>query len=74
MSAMPSLSSCMPGAPAPEAAWYVLIMTRLMPYFLCMGARAMSAMAVVQLGFATSFLPLVAPMLISGMHSGTSSL
>ena len=33
----------------------------------------MRAMEVVQLGFAISFLPFVAPTFISGTHNGTSS-
>ena len=38
-----------------------------------MGARAIRAIEVVQLGLAISFLPFVASILISGTHNGTSS-
>ena len=72
--AMPSFNSCIPGAPAPDAAWYVLMMARLILYFLWMGQSAMRAMAVVQLGLAISFFPLAAAMLISGITNGTASL
>mmetsp|Transcript_38650 Transcript_38650/g.125011 ORF Transcript_38650/g.125011 Transcript_38650/m.125011 type:complete len:345 (+) Transcript_38650:533-1567(+) len=73
---VPSSSSAMPGAPAPEAAWYVDMMTRRVPNCSCSGASAMSAMAVVQFGFAMSlaFARRAASALISGTTSGTPSL
>mmetsp|Transcript_13756 Transcript_13756/g.40696 ORF Transcript_13756/g.40696 Transcript_13756/m.40696 type:complete len:280 (+) Transcript_13756:788-1627(+) len=48
------------------------MMTRLMPKALCSGASAMSAMAVVQLGLASSLAFLQSLPLISGTTSGTS--
>ena len=51
-------------------------MHRLMPNSLCSGARAMSAIAVVQLGLAISFLSdlRAASALISGTTSGMPSV
>merc|ERR1719375_2111215 len=43
-------SSAIPGAPAPLDAWYVDIRTFLIPNFWCSGQRAMTPIAVVQLG------------------------
>ena len=75
IAAAPSSSSFIPGAPAPDAAWYVDMMHFLMPKVSCSGFSAISAIAVVQFGFATSFFFdfRAASALISGTTSATSS-
>ena len=69
---VPSVSSSIPGWPAPLAAWYVLIKIFFKLKSLCRGQMAMSPMAVVQLGLAMSFDFLVSSPLISGTTKGTS--
>mmetsp|Transcript_4328 Transcript_4328/g.9458 ORF Transcript_4328/g.9458 Transcript_4328/m.9458 type:complete len:376 (+) Transcript_4328:513-1640(+) len=70
---VPSTNSSMPGCPAPEAAWYVDMTIFFNPNNLCNGQTAISPIAVVQLGFAINFCPLVVSALISGTTNGIPS-
>mmetsp|Transcript_950 Transcript_950/g.1943 ORF Transcript_950/g.1943 Transcript_950/m.1943 type:complete len:311 (-) Transcript_950:330-1262(-) len=70
---VPSINSSMPGWPAPEAAWYVDMTIFFNPNNLCKGQMAISPMAVVQLGFAINFFPMVVSALISGTTNGIPS-
>ena len=70
---MDSLSSSMAAAPAPEAAWYVDMVMRLIRRFWCRGHSGVAATMATQFGFAMMPLCLrIAPALISGTTSGTS--
>ena len=63
---VPRRSSAIPSAPAPEEAWYVETISFLMVNFWWIGHRAITAIAVVQFGFAISRL---SPMACHAWHS-----
>src|SRR4030095_11033409 len=66
-----SRSSSIAAAPAPDAAWYVEMIMRLMRFFRCTGQSGVIEMIAEQFGFA--MMPLcvkIASLLISGTKRG----